>query len=252
MVQPNIVENQLRRIGANYRFWNKPELKELPKILFEHETINHLVSGRYEGGFAILVSTDLRVILIDKKPFFLTLEDIRYERIANVELNHRLLDATLRLGALTKNLSFTGYNPAKMREMTSYIQERVMESRQARQGGYQPTPLPTEQFESREPIPMPQPLMDQPALKVRPEALPAPAVAQTAVPAQATDMQTGAIGQVAVMSMDEAANPSPYERLIEVMSSTVGPIQDEEAFTAPPKNPYRSPFMFRRRVSRFY
>jgi hypothetical protein len=244
MVQASVVEEQLRRIGANYRFWNRAELNELPKILFEREVINHVVSGRYEGGFAILVSTDLRVILVDKKPFFLTLEDIRYERITDVEMNHRLLDATIRLGALTKNLSFTGYNPTKMREMTSYIQERVMQSRQSRNGLYQAPPPVAEQVELRGPLPIPEPLPTQ--LVAPPNQLlessssepplSASIIPQPSSPIQATNRQSGAIGQVAVMAADEEANPSPYEQLIQ----------------APAKNPYRSPLIFRRRVSRFY
>lgn len=230
MVQASVVEEQLRRIGANFKFWNRPEINELPKILFEGEEINHVVNGRYEGGFAILVSTNLRVILIDKKPFFLTLEDIRYERIADVELNHRLLDATLRLGALTKDLKFTGYNPGKMRELTSYIQERVMESRQSRQTGSQSQI--SQQFQ-----PYQQPVMG------------------TVQPAQASEAQTEAIGQVAVTAAEEAI--SPYEQLINIITmpaSSQDVVEPHESLVAtqPPTNPYRTPISFRRRVSRFY
>lgn len=208
MVQPQIVEEQLRRIGANFKFWNKPELRELPKILFEGEEINHVVSGHYEGGFAILVSTNLRIILIDKKPLFLTLEDIRYERISDVELNHRLLDATLRLGALTKNLSFTGYNPARMRAMTLYIQERVMLSRQGRN-----------EFVAG----IASDAVTQPVRMPSTQAL---TVARS-TRVEATNEQQEAIGQVALTASDSTI---PASQL----------------------NPYRSPLMFKRRVSRFY
>ncbi len=231
MVEPQIVKDQLRRIGVNYRFWNGPELRELPKILVEGEQINHVASGHYEGGFAILVSTNLRVLLIDKKPLFLTLEDVRYERISDVELNHRLLDATLRLGALTKNLMFTGYNPGKMREMTSYIQERVMESRQ----GHQATPAYQNDFgtqvTSSTPLPTPQPV--------------------AFVAAHPTDEQRSAIGQVAVLSAEEDTKPSAYEQLLQVISG-VGNRSPYDTPSTHMKNPYRTPAMFRRRVSRFY
>ena len=228
MVQPQIVKDQLRRIGVNYRFWNGPELRELPKILVEGEEINHVASGHYEGGFAILVSTNLRVLLIDKKPLFLTLEDVRYERITDVELNHRLLDATLRLGALTKNLTFTGYNPGKMRELTSYIQERVMESRQNHQAANQ-TQLSTSL------VPGPSHTPVQPSF----------------IHAHATDEQRTAIGQVAVMSVEEEARPSAYQQLLQVItgSTSASPYELHDPYM---KNPYRSHVTFRRRVSRFY
>lgn len=232
MVQPEVVEKQLRRIGINYRFWNKPELRELPKILLEGEEIHHIASGHYEGGFAVLVSTNLRVLLIDKKPFFLTLEDVRYERISDVELNHRLLDATLRLGALTKNLTFTGFNPSKMREMTSYIQECVMESRQNHSAA---APYAT----------------DLSAASFNKPVIPRSPRPTTFVPAQPTDEQRSAIGQMAVMSADEVSKPSRYEQLLQIISAG-GNASPYDVPTRHMQNPYRSPITFRRRVSRFY
>jgi hypothetical protein len=98
--------------------------------MFEGEELKHLVVGRYEGGFALLCATNHRVLLIDKKPFYLTIEDVRYDMIADVQFNHRLLDATLNLGTLHKSISFTAYNHAKLREFTGYVQERVMMYRQ--------------------------------------------------------------------------------------------------------------------------
>jgi hypothetical protein len=86
MVSHREVERQLKAIGAEFRFWNKPEIRELKHVLVHGERIMHCVSGRYEAGFAILCITDQRVLLIDKKPFYLTLEDVRYDMVAEVDL----------------------------------------------------------------------------------------------------------------------------------------------------------------------
>jgi hypothetical protein len=196
MVHADEVTEQLRRIGRNHRFWNVAELRELPRILFENEQIKHVCNGRYEGGFCLLVTTDQRVLLIDKKPFYLTLEDIRYERITDVQLMHRLLDATIRLGSLTKNLIFTSYNPPRLREATSYIQEMVMVSRQLRQ-----------------------------------------AALQHNVNEQASRVLNIPQSQQAYYEQQNAA-PAPVDKLLDP--------------TQPVQNPYRSPLMFRRRVSRYY
>lgn len=254
MVQQDVVTQQLRRIGANFRFWNRPELNELPKILFDAEQIMHVVNGRYEGGFAMLVATDIRVLLIDKKPLFLTLEDIRYDRITDVQLNHRLLDATLRLGSLSKDQTFTGYNPSKMREMTSYIQERVMISRRARQGGGAMQAPSLSQVPDE---PSLQPLaneVDQPAVfQARPIHSTQVAAAATPAPtthAQVTEAQTEVLGQVAVMAQDEMAMSLDYEQLMNVMTLGVATVDDTALH--PGINPYRTPLAFRRRVSRFY
>lgn len=130
MVRTRVVEQQLRRIRVNFQFFGRAELKELPHILFDNEVIEHVVRGRYEGGWAILCATNLRVLLVDKKPFYLTIEDMRYDMIADVEFNHRLMDATVRLGTVNKTLKFTSYNHSNLRQITSYMQKQVMSFRQ--------------------------------------------------------------------------------------------------------------------------
>jgi len=155
MVRTQDVEEQLKRIGVNFQFFGRPELRELPHILIDGEQIEHVVRGRYEGGWAILCATDRRVLLIDKKPFYLTLEDMRYDMIADVEYNHRMIDATIRLGTVNKTLRFTAYNHGNLRLLTSFVQGRVMASRQQPQSVFQqqiqqapqPAQLPVPQYE---------------------------------------------------------------------------------------------------------
>lgn len=130
------VRQQLKAIGADYRFFGRYEIQELPKILFDDEYLIHVVFGRYTGGFALLVATNQRVLLIDKKPMYLTLEDIRYDMISDMVFNHRLLDTSVTLGTVHKSITFTGYNQDRLRQMTTFVQKRVMDSR--RQQTYVP------------------------------------------------------------------------------------------------------------------
>ncbi len=130
MVSSEEVQAQFRRLNVRPSFWTRAEIRELPKILIPGEQMKQVVMGWYEGGFALLCCTDLRVLLIDKKVLFLTLEDLRYEMIAEVMYQYRLLDATMTLTCVAKTLNFKSWNQAKLRQMTSYIQQRVMEVRQ--------------------------------------------------------------------------------------------------------------------------
>jgi hypothetical protein len=137
MVHIDEVSKQLKELGASFRFWCRAEIRELPKILFENEKIKHLLIGRYEGGFALMCATDHRVLLIDKKPFYLTLEDVRYDMVSDVQYNHRLVDASLRLGTMHKTITFISYNHTKLRDFTAYIQEQVLMHRQQQMYGQQ-------------------------------------------------------------------------------------------------------------------
>lgn len=138
MVERDVVEKQLHAINAMPKFFGRPEVEELPNILFDGEVISHLVIGKYEGGWASLVATDRRILLVDKKPFYLTIEDIRYDMVSDVQYDHRLLDATVRLGTMHKTVNFLSYSREKLRKLTTYAQEQVsMMSNQAGQSVFQ-------------------------------------------------------------------------------------------------------------------
>lgn len=130
MTNQNNFEDQLRLIGCNFRFWGRPELKELANILSPSEVINNCVNGSYEGGFALLCVTDQRVLLIDKKPMYLTIEDIRFDMITQLDYSYRLLNSTLLIHTPNKFLRFTAYNQHRLRQFYSYVQNRVTEIRQ--------------------------------------------------------------------------------------------------------------------------
>ncbi len=130
MVSLADVDAQLAKVGIKNRFFGRPEVKELCHILAPGEVIQHAVNGQYEGGFAMMLATDRRILLIDKKPWFLTMEDIRYDMVSEVDYYARLLDATLSLVTFSKTLRFTSWRQGRLRELVHYIQHRVMELRQ--------------------------------------------------------------------------------------------------------------------------
>lgn len=129
MITLQEVEKQLEAIGANSRFWGRAEIVELQHILIPGEQIQSLINGRYQGGFATFVTTDQRLLLVDKKIFFLTVEDMRYDMIAEVDFSAQLLSGTIQVCTPTKNLTFTTFKPKPLREVASYIQQRVMQLR---------------------------------------------------------------------------------------------------------------------------
>jgi hypothetical protein len=94
------------------------------------EKIAQAVNGSYEGGFAMLCVTNYRVLLIDRKPMLLTIEDIRYDMIAEVDYHNRLLGASIRVFTPIRNLVFGSWSTARLRKCVNYIQQRVMELRQ--------------------------------------------------------------------------------------------------------------------------
>ncbi len=130
MVSLREVEQQLKHVGCNFKFWGRAEIRELSNVLMPDEKIAQAVNGTYEGGFAMLVVTHYRVLLVDRKPMLLTIEDIRYDMMSEVDYHNRLLGATIRVFTPMRNLVFSSWSNVRLRKCVNYIQQRVMEIRQ--------------------------------------------------------------------------------------------------------------------------
>lgn len=130
MVTLRYVEKQLERLGCNFKFIGRAEIRELPTILLPEERIEGAVNGRYTGGGALLVITNLRLLLIDRKPFFLTIEDIRFDMIAEIDFNSRLLNSSAVIITPAQKLVFSSIGQQRLRTIVTYLQQKVLEARQ--------------------------------------------------------------------------------------------------------------------------
>jgi hypothetical protein len=133
MVDARTIKIQLATINADLPFWVNAEVRELSKLIVPGEVIKHILNGRYKGGAALLCATDLRLLIVDKKPMFLSVEDVRYDMIAEVNYTHQLLEASIHLAAFNKDFWFTSYKKHKLHELTEHIQHKLSEVRQAPQ-----------------------------------------------------------------------------------------------------------------------
>lgn len=139
MVQMSVIEARLSQLGVKISRLYRPEILELQQLLNEDEKIFSIVPGRYFGGFALLAATDRRLILIDKKTMFLTVEVIPYDMVSEVDMSARLLDASVMIFTLNKQHRFICMrHKAKLRDMANYIQQKMMEIRYGSSSQNQP------------------------------------------------------------------------------------------------------------------
>jgi hypothetical protein len=129
MVSSQIVEQQLKKVGCHYTMWGSSEVAELSSLLMAGEEIAIAVNGYYEGGFGLLVATNFRVLIIDKKPFVLNVEDLRYEMMTEVTYGARLLIAEMRIAIPTRTVYFNSWSMEKLHRAMRYIQQHVLEAR---------------------------------------------------------------------------------------------------------------------------
>lgn len=134
MVSRTNLDQQLKRINFNGSGWGRSEVRELCAILMPDEEIDECVNGFYEAGFALLVATHDRLILVDKKPLhYLAVEDLRFDLINEFDYNHRLMGAQVKVSAGMKTLHFTSWNQARLRRLLSFVQYRITEVKKMQQ-----------------------------------------------------------------------------------------------------------------------
>lgn len=126
MVTRQEVTDQLQGIGSNFQGWGRTEIAELYKLLWPSEIIQYAINGYYEGGFGLLCVTNLRVLIIDKKPLSFTVEDLRYDMIAEVDYCSRVITAKLDIITPLRTLVFTSWAKYVLRNSSQYIQQRLM------------------------------------------------------------------------------------------------------------------------------
>ncbi len=134
MVDLDYVKAQLRSIKFDPGRFNNAEIRELPNIILDGENIYECVNGFYEGGFALLVATDIRVLLVDKKPMgFLNVDDLRFDMISDIDYSHRVFGAQISIHCGTRNLAFKSYNQPRLRKLIGHIQHRMAEIKKEQQ-----------------------------------------------------------------------------------------------------------------------
>jgi hypothetical protein len=202
MVHISVIEARMAKLNLRISRWFKPEIRELQHILMDNEEIIAGAQGRYFGGFALLVATDRRLLLIDKKIPYLSVEDVRYDMISEINYSARLYDATIGIFTVNKQHKFTSIKHRHhLRTITSYAQKRIMELRQYQQQGPTTEIIPAP---NRAPSLIQAYNYDQ-RLQLQPPRI--PAAMRTKLPSPHLPR---IIGAAAVNGTRRWVNPNPY------------------------------------------
>lgn len=129
MISSDKITRQLKDVGCSFHYWGKSEVSQLGSLLMEDEKIAMAVNGYYEGGFGLLVVTNFRVLVVDKKPFVLNLEDLRFDMITEVTYGARLFIATIHIAIPTRTIYFSSWSMDKLHKAMNCIQQQVMDAK---------------------------------------------------------------------------------------------------------------------------
>jgi hypothetical protein len=115
MVSRSSVSSQLKRLGQKFRFFGRSEAKELKNIINPDESILQCAYGHYHGGSGLLVATDKRIVLVDKRPFYLNVESMSYDNLTHVDYRQDKLHGVLYLQSGIKRVIFRSMSDARLK-----------------------------------------------------------------------------------------------------------------------------------------
>ena len=124
------IDKVIRSLGADSYDRILPETHALPLVIQPKETIEGLVYGRYEYesptgidiGRGVLVATDERVLLLDKKPMFTRCDELPYRIISGITHSNVWFTSNVVLHTRTGDIHLRTFNTPCARNFTHAIE----------------------------------------------------------------------------------------------------------------------------------
>ena len=127
---PNIIA-EVRALGAVSYNLLLPETKAIPQVLRPDEKLLGLVYGRYHEernntvSRGVLLATDQRVILLNKKPMYMKHDEISYKVVSGVSYTKVAFMGTVTLHSRIGDISIRTFNQRCARLFVKAIEQKV-------------------------------------------------------------------------------------------------------------------------------
>lgn len=125
-------------------FLGRKEINELPKILADNENVNNIVQGTYNNGNGILVSTDRRLIFIDKGLLYgLKVEDFPHDKISSIQYETGLLLGKIKIHTSGNIALIDNVEKSSARQFAEFVRNFISQPKQQEQIYVQTNSEPT-------------------------------------------------------------------------------------------------------------
>lgn len=119
------IKRELSKAGMTAYGQLKMSSRHLPKIIANDEHIHGVVYGWRGGGLAMLVATNERIIYLERRPMFTSVDDLSYDIISGVRFMDAGLFPSINLHTRMGDYQLTYVNPACARQFEAYITSRI-------------------------------------------------------------------------------------------------------------------------------
>lgn len=119
------VEEQLSRIEGVRKLMSGRSIKELPRVLWEGETIEDATSGAMDGNNGLLVATNKRIIFVDKGLIGTKVSDIAYDKMSSLEYGSGVLFGHVKFFASGNRVMIDRIEKARVQPFAEGLRARI-------------------------------------------------------------------------------------------------------------------------------
>ncbi|HRJ06075.1 MAG TPA: PH domain-containing protein [Candidatus Saccharibacteria bacterium] len=123
---PARIREELEELGVSRLGLATMEAQYLPNLVDADEHIGGIVYGLYPEGFAVLVATDKKIIFLDKKPLFINEDEITYDVVSGISVEHAGIGSTVTLHTRIKDYPIRAYNSKCIHNFVRFIESKCL------------------------------------------------------------------------------------------------------------------------------
>lgn len=127
------IEKQIEKIQLSNTsaFLGRREISELPNILAPDEVIDNIAQGTYNNGQGILVSTDRRLLFVDKGLMFgLKVEDFPLDKISSIQYEIGLLLGDIKIHTTGNAAKIENIEKASARGFAEFVRNKLSQPKE--------------------------------------------------------------------------------------------------------------------------
>jgi len=132
-VRLNEIKKQIQVLNLSNisSFLGRKEINELPQILAEGETIDNIAQGSYNNGQGILVSTNRRLVFVDKGLLYgLKVEDFPLDKITTIQYETGLLLGEIKIHTSGNIAKIDNVEKVNARAFAEFVRNKLSQPRE--------------------------------------------------------------------------------------------------------------------------
>ena len=124
----NLIIEQINKspIDNAFQILKRKEIREIPRILADNEKLDNIVQGIYNKGIGILISTNRRLVFIDKGLLYgLKVEDFPLDKITSIQYETGLLMGKLKIHTSGNIAVIDNVEKGSVRKFAEFVRDKI-------------------------------------------------------------------------------------------------------------------------------